>query len=499
MINYLFTSILLLLVLIITLKYIYSSRKKLPLPPGPFPWPLIGNLLQIGKTRPHASLAKLAQVHGPDFMSIRFGTRLIVVASSPAAAAEVLKTHDRVLSGRYVSRVVRVKGSIVHNLSTAFLEECDDNWKKVRTIYRGALFSTKALESQVSTREKKVMEMIRYLEEIQLNQVIQIREVIFVTVLNILGNLLLSMDLIDFEGRGVGEEMMKYLREFTETGATQELADMFPVLGAICSMNFQRTYKKIMDLFNKTSVVWAGVVQERRKRESQTSMDAVDFVDALVKNGFTDKHINALLMELFGAGTETTIVTSEWMLVELLKNHQCLTKLRDEIANVVGDKDVIIRESDLTNMPYLDACLKETLRLHPPGPLLLPHRAVETCEVMGYRIPKDTQVMVNMWAIARDPKVWDDPSSFKPERFMNSKMDYKGRDFEYIPFGSGRRMCAGEPLASRFVPLVVASLVHKFDWFLPNDMNPDQIDMDEILDLIISKKDPILVIPKFRK
>ncbi|KAG5600528.1 hypothetical protein H5410_031898 [Solanum commersonii] len=184
--------------------------------------------------------------------------------------------------------------------------------------------------------------------------------------------------------------------------------------------------------------------------------------------------------ELFGAGTETTTVTSEWMLVELLKNHQCLTKLRDEIANIVGDKDVRIRESDLTSMPYLDACLKETLRLHPPGPLLLPHRAVETCEVMGYRILKDTQVMVNMWAIASDPKVWDDPSSFKPERFMNSKMDYKGRDFEYIPF-------------------VVASLIHKFDWFLPNDMNPDQIDMDEILDLIISKKDPILVIPKLRK
>lgn len=104
---------------------------------------------------------------------------------------------------------------------------------------------------------------------------------------------------------------------------------------------------------------------------------------------------------------------------------------------------------------------------------------------MGYRIPKDT----HMWAIARDPKFWDNPSSFKPETFMKSKMDYKGQDFEYIPFGSGGRMCA----------LVVASLIHKFDWFLPDDMNPDQIDMDEILDLIISMKDPILVIPKLRK
>lgn len=244
MISYFFTLILLFLVLLITLKYIYSSRKKLPLPPGPFPWPLVGNLFQIGKTRHHAALAKLVKSHGPDFMSIRFGTRLVVVASSPAAAAEVLKTHDRVLSGRYVSRVVRVKGSIVHNLSTAFLVECDDNWKRVRTIYRGALFSTKVLESQVSTRENKVGEMIRYLAEMQLGQVIQIRKVIFVTVLNILGNLLLSMDLIDFEGKGVGEEMMKYLREFTETGATHELANMFPILDVICSLNFQRTTRK---------------------------------------------------------------------------------------------------------------------------------------------------------------------------------------------------------------------------------------------------------------
>lgn len=106
---------------------------------------------------------------------------------------------------------------------------------------------------------------------------------------------------------------------------------------------------------------------------------------------------------------------------------------------------------------------------------------------------------LNMWAIARDPKICDDPSIFNPERFINSKMDYEGRDFECIPFGSGRRMCAGEPLASRFVPFVVVSLIHKFNWFLPDDMNPALIDMDEILDFIISKKNPILVIPKLRK
>ncbi|KAH0750825.1 hypothetical protein KY290_030057 [Solanum tuberosum] len=427
-------------------------------------------------------------------MSIRFGTRLVVVASSPAAAAEVLKTHDRMLSGRFVSHPIRVEGSKLHNVSTAFLEECDENWKNVRTIYRGALFSNKALESQVSLREMKIREMMQYLDT-KKGQVIKIKFVVFVTALNVLGNLLLSVDLIDYEGKGIGARLSEYLRKFTEAGGILELSDLYPVVGIFCT-DFQGTYKKLMGIFDTICAVWGDIVQDKRKRDS---LDAVDFVDDLVKNGFTDKHVNAVLVETFGAGTESTTATSEWMLVELLRNPQALKKLRDEISQVIGGMNNVVKESDLPNLPYLEACFKETLRLHPPGPLLLPHRAVETCEVMGYRIPKDTQVMVNMWTIARDPKNWDDPSRFKPERFINSKMDYIGRYFEYIPFGSGRRVCAGQPLASRFVPLVVASLIHGFDWILPNDMDPAQIDMDEILDITMFKNDPLLVIPKLRK
>ncbi|XP_060211636.1 probable (S)-N-methylcoclaurine 3'-hydroxylase isozyme 2 [Lycium barbarum] len=497
MIDYLFTPILLYIFLVITFKYLFSLRNRLPLPPGPFSWPLIGNLFQVDLKRPHAALAKLAQAHGPDLMSIRFGTRLVVVASSRAAAAEVLKTNDRMLSGRYVACHIRVKGSRLHNLSTGLLEECDEYWKSIRTIYRAELFSTKALESQVSMRENKVTEMIQHLAKTQLGQVIKIRDVVFVTALNVLGNLILSTDLIDFEGKGVGERMKKDTSRYTMLAATPQLADLYPILG-LFSKDFQGTYKKLMVLFDKICDVWTGIVQDRRNRDSQPSLGSMDFADALVKNGYTDTQIDALLVETFGAGTESTTATSEWMLVELLRNRQALQKLKDELEEVVGGKNVI-RESDLPNLPYLEACFKETLRLHPPGPLLLPHRAVQTCEVMGYRIPKDTQVMVNMWAIARDPKNWDYPSSFKPERFLNSKMDYIGRYFEYIPFGSGRRMCAGQPLASRFVPLVVASLIHEFDWFLPNDIDSAQIDMDEILDITMFKNDPLLVIPKLRK
>ncbi|MCE3215791.1 hypothetical protein HAX54_003545 [Datura stramonium] len=328
MMDYLISPILLSILFAITLRYLYlySSKSKLPLPPGPFPWPFVGNLFQIGRKRPHASLAKLAQAHGLDLMSIRFGTRLVVVASSPAAAAEVLKTHDRMLSGRFVSHPIRVEGSRLHNVSTAFLEECDDNWKSIRTIYRGILFSTKALESQVSLREKKIMEMMQHIGAKQ-GQVIKFKFVIFVTALNILGNLLLSIDLLDFEGKGVGAGLREYLRRFTEVGGTLELADLYPILG-ICSSDFQGTYKKLMVLFDNLCAVWAGIVQDRRKRDIQPSVDVVDFVDALVKNGFSDKHINALLVEIFGAGTESTTATSEWMLVELLRNPQALQKLR---------------------------------------------------------------------------------------------------------------------------------------------------------------------------
>lgn len=174
-----------------------------------------------------------------------------------------------------------------------------------------------------------------------------------------------------------------------------------------------------------------------------------------------------------------------------------MQKLRKELAKeITGDT---IKESDLSRLPYLQACLKETLRLHPPGPLLLPHRATKTCEVMGYTIPKDSIVMVNMWAIARDPKIWDNPLKFMPERFLSSELDYKGTDFEYIPFGSGRRFCTGQPLATRVLPLIIASLIHHFDWALPGDMDPTQINMSDKLDVTMLKEEPLCVIPKLRR
>ncbi|XP_059625460.1 probable (S)-N-methylcoclaurine 3'-hydroxylase isozyme 2 [Cornus florida] len=485
--NLFFPLILLSFLTFVIFKSINAPKK--PLPPCPYAWPILGNILQMGKS-PNVNLAKLAKVHGP-LMSLRFGAQLVVVGSSPEAAAEILKINDRALSGRMVSDPIKVKGSKLHNLCPRFCDECDDGWRILRTICRTELFSTKAMQSQVEIREKNVMDLVKYLGA-KSGQVVKIKDIGFACALNILGNAFFSMDLTDFEGKGLGERMSQYMRRSAELGGVPQLSDLYPILSG---WDLQRFYKKLMGSIEKIFAFWIDIAEERRKNKNDVSSTPA-CIDALIGMGLTNQQINPLLWELFTGGTESTSATTEWALTELLRNQEAMEKLRNELTEVIG-KDTI-RESNLSELPYLEACVKETPRLHPPGPLIL-RRAIQTCEVMGYTIPKGCQVKVNMWAIARDPTIWDDPWSFKPERFLMSGLDYKGMNFEYIPFGSGRRMCPGIPLASRVVPLVLASLVHHFDWFLPGNMNPSEINMNEMFDVFVKKKEPLCLIPMIRK
>ena len=196
------------------------------------------------------------------------------------------------------------------------------------------------------------------------------------------------------------------------------------------------------------------------------------------------------------AGSDSSAATIEWIMTELIKNPRCMKIVQEELAREIGQN--MVRESDLPKLPYLQACFKETLRLYPPAPFLIPRRALESCQILNYTIPKDSKVQVNVRAIGRDPKYWKDPLVFKPERFLDSSLDFKGNDFEYLPFGSGRRMCPGMPMAIKQVPLVVASLLHFFDWSLPNGENPKDLSMSTIFGLTLVKEESLLLIPKVR-
>lgn len=195
------------------------------------------------------------------------------------------------------------------------------------------------------------------------------------------------------------------------------------------------------------------------------------------------------------AGAETSSSSTEWALTELLRSPENMIKVKAELAKVIGPNRKF-EESDVDNLHYLQAVVKETLRLHPPVPLLIPRKATQDTEFMGYRIPKNTQVLVNAWAIGRDPQCWDDPLSFKPERFLGSNVDYKGQHHELIPFGSGRRMCAGIPLAHKMLHLLLGSLLHEFDWELDSQVSPETMDMKDRIGITVRKFEPLQVIPK---
>lgn len=193
---------------------------------------------------------------------------------------------------------------------------------------------------------------------------------------------------------------------------------------------------------------------------------------------------------MFAAGTDTTYTVLEWAMSELLKHPEVMKKLKNEIREIKGEhKGSYVNEDDLNKMVYLKAVFKETLRLHTPIPLLVPRESIKPVKLGGYDIKPGTRVMINAWTIGRDPKVWEEAEKFQPERFMNSSIDFKGQDFELIPFGAGRRGCPGIMFAAMVSEITLANLVHKFEWILPNG---EDLDMTGAFGLSIHRKFPLV-------
>ncbi|RLN17982.1 uncharacterized protein C2845_PM02G13720 [Panicum miliaceum] len=252
-----------------------------------------------------------------------------------------------------------------------------------------------------------------------------------------------------------------------------------------------------------------GIIRERQAAEEGKDLLSVLLARmrdqqplAVGENGtINETDIKALLLNLFTAGTDTTSSTVEWALAELIRHPDVLAKAQQELDAVVG-RGRLVSESDLPRLTYLAAIVKETFRLHPSTPLSLPRVAAEECEVDGYRIPRGATLLVNVWAIARDPDAWPEPLEFRPGRFLpggsHDGVDVKGSDFELIPFGAGRRICAGLSWGLRMVTLMTAALVHALDWHLADCMTADKLDMEEAYGLTLQRAVPLMVRPEPR-
>ncbi|CAO2840527.1 unnamed protein product [Amaranthus hypochondriacus] len=242
---------------------------------------------------------------------------------------------------------------------------------------------------------------------------------------------------------------------------------------------------------------------ERRKygmgENGEKVMDIVDVLLDVQKENTTGfaidrDSIKALILDIFSGGTDTTYTVLEWAMTEMLKNPRVMKELQREVRQITGEKSYV-NEDDLEQMKYLKAVIKETLRLHPPIPLLVPRRSQKDIKINGYHIPAGVSVITNAWAIHRDPASWDEPERFNPERFLNSQTDFRGQDFELIPFGAGRRICPGITFAIANNELVLANLVLKYNWRLPDGVQGDTLDMSECIGLTKHRKTPLLAIP----
>ncbi|KAK9049335.1 hypothetical protein SSX86_031696 [Deinandra increscens subsp. villosa] len=469
---------------------IFWSSKPTNLPPGPTPLPIIGNLHLLGK-QPHQSLAKLAKIHGP-IMSLKLGQVTTLVISSATAAKEVLQKQDLAFCTRHIPDVLHAQDFC--DYATSFIP-VGTQWRTLRKIFYSNLSSNKALDANQLLRSEKVKELVAFCRKASVsNDSVDIGRATFRTTLNVLSNAIISKDLTD-PCEDSGKEFKELVGKIMIEAGKPNLVDCFPVLRKIDPQGIRR---RMNGHFEKILGVFEELIQERLGIGSELKKD--DVLDLCLKinqdnpHELTRSHIKALFVDMLVAGTDTTSSTVEWAMTELLRNPHLMAKAKEELENVIGIGK-IAKEDDVLRLPYLSCIVKETLRLHPPIPLLLPRKTIDEVKLNEYTIPKGTQVLVNTWAIGRDPFIWEDSEVFKPERFLASSVDVRGQDFELIPFGGGRRICPGMPVALRMIPLMLASLLNNFNWNIDTKIQPSDLDLTERFGITIQKANPLYVVP----
>jgi len=433
-------------------------------------------------------------------MTLSFGMRTTVVVSSSAMAKEVLKTHDHIFAGRIITQAAK---ALSHDKNSMVFLQYGSHWRMLRRVSNTELFSVKRLEALQHLRRDQVNRMVlQIFQDAVKGKCVEIAHTAFHSSFNLLGNMVFGKDVFGPQFFAASQDLKDAIARVTKLHATPNLADFFPCLQFLdpqgvyrnMEINLKKMYD-VMDIFieDRLNRTRSGECSDR----SYSEKDLLDVLLDMRSEEFSLANIRGYLTDIIGAGSDTTATTIEWAMAELIRNPEKMKRAQEELDEVVGRKQMV-EESDAERLPYLHAVVKEVFRMHPAVPLLIPHRADGRCEIEGFVIPKNTQIIINVWAIGRDPSIWNEPSEFVPERFIDQKLsrvDYKGQNMELIPFGAGRRMCVGLPLASRMVHVLLASLLHSFDWELPEGMPAEQLDITDKFGLTLQKAVPLEAIP----
>ncbi|KAG8658356.1 desmethyl-deoxy-podophyllotoxin synthase [Manihot esculenta] len=482
-----------LLVILPMIFNILHNLKNAKLPPGPWKLPLIGNLHQLVGSLPHHSLRNLANEYGP-LVHLQLGQVSVVVISSPDMAKEVMKTHDVIFAYRPNLLAGRIMSYDSTNIA---FSPYGNYWRQLRKICVMELLSPGRVQSFRSIREDDVASLTKTISS-SAGSPINLAEKVFSMIYSITARAAFGEKCKDQE-----EFMSLILRSATLAGGFC-LGDMYPsvkVLQVISGMK-----PKLEKLHKEMDKILDNILKEHREEklaakasDEEASEDLVDILLRFQEQGdlefsLTDNNIKAVILDIFGAGSETSAATIEWAMSEMLRNPRVMKKAQAEVRRVFDGK-ADVDEKRIQELKYLKLVIKETLRLHPPVPLLLPRECSETCEINGYKIPVKTRVVVNAWALGRDPSYWSEAETFFPERFADSSIDFKGTNFEYIPFGAGRRICPGISFAQPNIELPLAHLLYHFDWKLANGLKREDLDMTETFGLTARKKLNLILIP----
>uniref|UniRef100_A0A0E0E468 Cytochrome P450 n=1 Tax=Oryza meridionalis TaxID=40149 RepID=A0A0E0E468_9ORYZ len=476
------------------------------LPPGPWQLPVIGSLHHLAGKLPHHAMRDLARRHGP-VMMLRLGEVPTLVVSSPEAAQEVLKTHDTVFATRALSATV--SAGTMGGRDIAFAPY-GDRWRQLRKIAATELLSAPRVASFRSIREEEVAATLRTVAAAAADgRAVEMRAALCVVV-------------ADSTARAmVGESCQERDAFLHEIDRSMELVsgfnpeDLWP--SSRLAGRLSGAVRKIEASLHTVLGILDRIIQKRlQEKTAPSSAAGEDILDALLrihKEGgglqfpLDMDSIKLIIADLFSGGGETVATLLVWAMAELIRNPMAMQKATAEVRRAFAPAGAVSEgEGALGKLRYLHLVIKEASRLHPPAPLLLPRECSEPCQVLGYDVPRGTQVLVNVWAIGRDERCWPaasgggSPEEFWPERFEDGAeaVDLRGNNFELLPFGAGRRMCPGVAFALANIELTLASLLFHFDWEVPGMADPAKLDMDEALGITARRKGDLLLRPVLR-
>ncbi|CAN6363721.1 unnamed protein product [Urochloa humidicola] len=494
---------LLLLLFLIAVHYYYLSPPRsrsehllTKLPSPPFRLPIIGHLHLIGSL-PHHSLRDLAGRHGPDVLLLRLGAVPTLVVSSPRAAAAVLRSHDAATASRPRSAVADV---LFYGSTDITFAPYDGYWRKVKKVITAHLLTTAKVRAGRAAREHEVRLVLdRVSAAAAIDAAVDLTEVFSFFANDVVCRAVAGR----LPTREQGRNYNGLFRELLETNSKLlggfNIDDYFPSLA-----RFDFVSAKAVKMRKRWDQLLDGLIDEHSTNTVNHDEDEQDFIDVLLsvqqEYGLTRDNIKALLMDMFAAGTDTTYIALDFAMAELMRNPQTMAKLQAELRGSVakGNKELVVTEQDLSGLSYLKAVMKESMRLHAPGPLLIPHFSMADLDVEGYTVPSGTRVIVNAWALGRDPNCWESAEEFVPERFMEGGVDaasgFQGNDFRFLPFGSGRRMCPGINFTVATFEIILANLVYHFNWELPPESSG--IDMTESYGIDVHRKEKLLLVPR---